>query len=188
MSAAHILKDRDLKRALNHCQTRRHTQRDQTIIQVSVLAGLRVCEIAALRVGDVFEANGAVRHCVTLQSNQTKGQRARVFYVNQKLARVLRDYWRLVADQPAEAALFQTQRGGEFSANTLCQLFLDIYYGCGLQGVSSHSGRRTFITRLADQGVAVHVLAALAGHKHIGTTQRYISVNDAMLARAAELA
>ena len=48
-------------------------------------------------------------------------------------------------------------------------------------------GRRTFITRLADSGVAVHVLAALAGHRHIATTQRYITVNDAMLARAVEL-
>ena len=83
--------------------------------------------------------------------------------------------------------LFQTQIGSGFSANTMCQLLLNIYAECNLKGCSSHSGRRTFITRLADSGVAVHVLAALAGHRHIATTQRYITVNDAMLARAVEL-
>ncbi|MDP4301362.1 tyrosine-type recombinase/integrase, partial [Leptothrix discophora] len=56
------------------------------------------------------------------------------------------------------------------------------------EGATSHSGRRTFITNLAAQGVSVRVLAALAGHRSIQTTQRYIDVNDNMLRRAAELA
>jgi len=70
----------------------------------------------------------------------------------------------------------------------MSQLFLDIYHSVGLRGCSSHSGRKTFITRLADQGVAVHLLAELVGHKHISTTQRYITVNEALLSRAVELA
>jgi integrase/recombinase XerD len=69
----------------------------------------------------------------------------------------------------------------------MCQLFLDIYKSCGLRDASSHSGRRTFITRLAARGVGVRVLAALAGHQQISTTQRYIDVNDAQLAGAVEL-
>jgi integrase/recombinase XerD len=51
----------------------------------------------------------------------------------------------------------------------------------------SHSGRRTFITKLANSGVNVRVLAALAGHRSIVTTQRYIDVNEVQLARAVEL-
>ena len=50
-----------------------------------------------------------------------------------------------------------------------------------------HSGRKTFLTSLAAKGVSVFVLASLAGHRNISTTQRYITVNDAMLARAVEL-
>ena len=61
------------------------------------------------------------------------------------------------------------------------------YPKCGLADASSHSGRRTFITRLANKGVGVRVLAALAGHSSIATTQRYIDVNDAQLANAVEL-
>lgn len=60
----------------------------------------------------------------------------------------------------------------------MCQLFLDIYKACELKDASSHSGRRTYITRLANNGVRVRVLAALAGHSHISTTLRYIDVNS----------
>ena len=52
---------------------------------------------------------------------------------------------------------------------------------------SSHSGRRTYITRLANKGVGVRLLAALAGHSHISTTQRYIDVNADQMRDAVEL-
>lgn len=188
MPAAKLITERDLKRALAHCTTRRHTARDQTILQLSYYAGLRACELAGLMVGDVYDAAGAVKSTVTLCSTQTKGHRARTFYVNQRLARVLAQYQQHVPFFAEHQPLFQTQLGGAFSANTMSQLFLNIYHSCGLEGCSSHSGRRSFITRLADQGVAVHLLAALAGHRSIQTTQRYITVNDALLARAVELA
>lgn len=86
-----------------------------------------------------------------------------------------------------DKALFRSQKGGHFSANSMCQVFLNIYKACGLSDASSHSGRRTFITRLANKGIGVRVLAALAGHSSIATTQRYIDVNDEQLANAVEL-
>ncbi|NDD12360.1 MAG: site-specific integrase, partial [Betaproteobacteria bacterium] len=54
-------------------------------------------------------------------------------------------------------------------------------------GGSSHSGRRTFITTLANKGVSVRLLASLVRHSNISTTQRYIDVNDDMKRRAVEL-
>ena len=53
--------------------------------------------------------------------------------------------------------------------------------------LTSHSGRRTFITGLAHKGVNVRVLAALAGHRNIATTQRYIELYDHVLREAVEL-
>jgi integrase/recombinase XerD len=69
----------------------------------------------------------------------------------------------------------------------MCQLFQDIYRAVGLKDASSHSGRRTYITRLANKGVGVRVLAALAGHASIQVTQRYIDVNSDQMASAVEL-
>jgi integrase/recombinase XerD len=64
---------------------------------------------------------------------------------------------------------------------------LHIYDAAGLDRATSHSGRRTFITTLAHKGVNVRVLAALAGHKHIGTTQRYSDLNENVLRAAVEM-
>ena len=47
--------------------------------------------------------------------------------------------------------------------------------------------RRTYITKPSTSGVSVRVVAELVGHKSIQTTQRYIDVNDEMLANAVEL-
>ena len=61
---------------------------------------------------------------------------------------------------------------------------IEIYRNCGIAGATSHSGRRTFITNLAARGVGVRVLAELAAHASISTTQRYIDVNDEQIRNA----
>ena len=43
------------------------------------------------------------------------------------------------------------------------------------------------IAKLANKGVGVRLLAELAGHSHISTTQRYIDVNAEQLSEAMEL-
>jgi integrase/recombinase XerD len=62
-----------------------------------------------------------------------------------------------------------------------------MYRDAGIDGAKSHSGRRTFITTLANKGVGVRVLMALAGHRNMGTTQRYIDLNDEMMKVAVNL-
>ena len=79
-------------------------------------------------------------------------------------------------------------KGAAFSANTMCQLLLRIYDAAGIADATSHSGRRTFITNLAAKGIGVRVLAELAAHSSIATTQRYIDVNDEQLRSAVKLA
>ena len=66
-------------------------------------------------------------------------------------------------------------------------MFQKWYKTLGLIGCSSHSGRRTFITKLATSGVSVRVIAEAVGHSSIATTQRYIDVNDELIGNAVEL-
>ena len=89
--------------------------------------------------------------------------------------------------QKASTNLGTPQKGGAFSANTMAQLFLKIYHTAGFEVASSHNGRRTFITELARKGVSVRVLAELAGHDQLHTTQRYIDVNSQQMSAAVEL-
>ena len=87
----------------------------------------------------------------------------------------------------SERPLFYTEKSKGFSANTLTQWFFWLYRKAGVSGASSHSGRRTFITNLANKGIGVRVLAKLAGHRSIAVTQVYIDVNSDMMRKAVEL-
>ena len=148
---------------------------------------LRAKEIASLKLGDAFDETGAVREPFSLGVDQSKGRQRRTVYLNQRLRKTLAKYAKSKCLRDLDRPLFESQKGGHFSANTMCQLFLDIYKACGLKDASSHSGRRTYITRLANKGVGVRLLAELAGHSHISTTQRYIDVNSDQLSQAVEL-
>jgi len=187
MRQAQTLSDTQLRRVFTHITTRKHPTRDRTILLVSVYAGLRAKEIAGLKHGDVFERDGRVREQFILTASQAKGGHRRTVYLSNRLRKALAEYGATLSQADSDHPLFASQKGGHFSPNTMCQLFLSIYKACGLKDASSHSGRRTYITRLANKGVGVRLLAALAGHRHIATTQRYIDVNTDQLSEAVEL-
>jgi integrase/recombinase XerD len=187
MRQAQTLNEAQLRRVIHYSRSRRHPVRDETIILTSFYAGLRAKEIAALTVGNVFDDAGNVREQFILSAEQSKGGHTRTVYLNQRLRKAQLEYSAFIRITDPQRPLFASQKGGHFSANTMCQLFLDIYKAVGLKDASSHSGRRTYITRLANNWVGVRLLAELAGHSHISTTQRYIDVNSEQLSEAVEL-
>ena len=146
MRQAQTLNEAQLRRVIQYCRSRRHPTRDETIILISFYAGLRAKEIAALTMGNVFDEQGAVREQFILTAEQSKGGKTRTVYLSQRLRKTLADYGASKLHGDPINALFESQKGGAFSANTMCQLFLDIYKAVGLKDASSHSGRRTYIT------------------------------------------
>ena len=188
MKQAKVLNEAEMKRLLAVIDAGRHAPRNRLAVMLSYLAGMRVGEIAALKVGDVFDSDGKVRDQIRLKASYTKGNEARTVFVGSKLAKELTRFRASMPSASPEGPLLQTQKGTAFSANTLCQLCGTLYKRAGSMGGSSHSGRRSFITKLAHSGVSAKVIMTLAGHKHLSTTQRYIDVNDEMLRKAVELA
>ena len=85
------------------------------------------------------------------------------------------------------APLLFSAKGGGFTAQTIVNLFKRLYKIAGIDGASSHSGRRQFVTQLADRGINARLVQVLARHKHLSTTQRYIDVNESKLRGAIEL-
>lgn len=187
MKQAKTLREKQLKSVLAHCATRRHAARDRAIVLVSHLAGLRAKEIALLTIQNVIGDKG-IKDEFMLMPEQTKGRKARKVFLSSRLRQELSYYLKQAKLRSGCDALFQSQKGAAFSANTICQLLIRIYAECGLEGATSHSGRRSFITNLAAKGVGVRVLAELAAHASIATTQRYIDVNDEQMRAAVELA
>ena len=198
MSQARVLTEKELRKVLNFCNTQPHATRNRTMLLCTHMAGMRVGEVAALTVSDVLAMDGTVKEEIALSAQQTKGNKARTVLVPRKLRDELTSYLQqrygisnllAVTQTDTQRALFPTQKNPKrgFTANTLCQLFHKIYKDSQMYGATSHSGRRTFITKLADKGVGVRVLMALAGHKSIATTQRYIELNPTIMKAAVEL-
>ncbi|MEK4035718.1 tyrosine-type recombinase/integrase [Methylocystis sp. IM3] len=188
MKQAPVLTERDMKRVLQHTAKARFPARNRCLLMLSWLAGMRVAEIAALKLNDVLAPDGTIRPEIQLAPEQTKGSSARTVLISSQLKSELEAYINSLPANPApDRPLIASKTGKRFSANGLCQVMLHIYDAAGLDRATSHSGRRTFITTLAHKGVNVRVLAALAGHKHIGTTQRYIDLNENVLRAAVEM-
>ena len=188
MKQAKVLTKTELSRVIAVIEAGSHAARNKCAFYLTHLAGLRVKEVAALKVADIYDSDGKVHSEIRLSPDQTKGNTSRTVVLNRKLQKVLTEYYSNLPKQDSDFPLIYSQKSYRpFSANSLCQVFSRIYIAAGVKGATSHSGRRSFITKLAAKGVGVKVIMELAGHKHLSTTQRYFEVNDQMLKEAVEL-
>lgn len=187
---AKVIETKEFKQLIAAVSITRHALRNKTMIYVSYYAGARACEIAALRVSDVLGESGDILDVVTLAADQTKGKSRCRLFINKQLRKYLTQYIaanpRLSANQ--EQPLFFTQKSAGFSPQTVINLFAGLYKKAFIAGASSHSGRRTFITNLAERGVNPRIIQKLARHSSLNTTMVYIDVNDLKLSSAVELA
>ncbi len=188
MPQAKTLTEKELKILLATVGQGRHAARNRALVLMSFWSGMRAGELAALRIGDVVAPDGTIKSEIRLMADQTKGTYGRVVVMGEKLKREWASYVsQLKAFESHHPFFYSQQSKNGMTANTVAQTFLRFYNDAGIRGASSHSGRRTFITNLANKGVGVRVLMALAGHKHMSTTQRYIDLNDDMMRIAVNL-
>jgi integrase/recombinase XerD len=190
MAQAKTLTKEELARVLDYIDTRRFAKRNRVMMLLTHLAGLRIGEVACLRWSDVINTDGTVKEEIRLLPNMTKGRHARTVFVNIKLREELQAYAAHAKCVDRNYPFFASQKSilSGFSANSLAQTFALLYAGAGLQGASSHSGRRTFLTSLANKGTAIHILKTLAGHRSIQTTAAYLYSSPSQLKAAVELA
>lgn len=188
MSQAITLSAEDLIKVLNYISTRNHAPRNRAMILLTHYAGLRVGEVACLRWKDVLTADGAIKEEIRLLPDMTKGRQSRTVYVNGKLREELKRYVDSSTIRDDDHPVFYSQKGLRtgFTANSLSQTFARIYKGAGIDGASSHSGRRTFLTNLANKNTPIHLLKVLAGHKSITTTAAYLYASPIELRAAVE--
>lgn len=189
MAQARTLSEQEIQEVLDYISSRKYSMRDSTMLLVSHLSGMRVGEIAALTVGHVLDTTGQIRAEIRLTAAQTKGKHPRTVFLNKRLREALAKYVATIRTDDIDRALFPTQKSPRngFSSNSLTQHFANLYSGAGIDGATSHSGRRTYATNIASQGVGLRVLMRLMGHRNVSTTAVYIDANDNMLRNAVEL-
>ncbi len=179
---AKILRDGDLRRLLGRVSRNRHGLRNQVIVLLSVKAGLRACEIAGLTWSMVTDAHGEIAPVIETRDRIAKGRRGRTIPMNDELRRALRSL-RSQEHGGHEMPVIRSERGGAMRPNSIVNWFGFLYRELGLTGCSSHSGRRTFITKAArlvfKVGGSLRDVQQLAGHASIEMTQRYIEGSEA---------
>jgi integrase len=145
------------------------------VVLLSAKAGLRAGEIANLAWDMVVDANGQISGLIELADTAAKKCSGRSIPVHPDLAAALRA-WRQVA--PPSHFVIASERGGRMRPLSIVVWFNRAFKNVGLKGCSSHSGRRTFVTRAArivhKAGGSLRDVQLLAGHRSIQTTQRYI--------------
>ena len=123
----------------------------------------------------VLDAHGHVGSSIELQDQAAKKHSGRRIPIHRQLRDCL-IAWRNVS--AGSGPVVRSERGGSMTALSVVVWFHRAYATIGLQGCSSHSGRRTFITRAArlvhKAGGSLRDVQLLAGHRSIQTTQRYI--------------
>ena len=198
MKQARVLNEKELNALFRYVATRKYAARDRAILACTYFGGMRIGEVAALRIKDILASDGTIKLEINLKAEQTKGKYGRTVVLAEKLRKELMDYLRtrfdkteLIALHYADAInkpLFTTQKSAGFSANTLTYTIHMLYKDAGfLNGASSHSGRRSFLTHLSTKSVPLKVLMELAGHRQAQTTMRYINVTQDMKRAAVEL-
>lgn len=164
--------------------------RDIAILQMSFRAGLRAKEIAELKLSDVMDGNGAIKRTVTLRKAATKGGKGGVaFLSHQELRDALEAYIVLNRSKISTEYenVFISRKGTPFSPSSMSRLFRHIYARAGLEGCSSHSGRRSLAKILNAENVSIYNIQKILRHSNIQTTvTHYLSVDEDKLAEIVE--
>ena len=155
-------------------------KRDLVIVLLSARAGLRACEIANLTWGMVLNPKGRVSSMIDVRSAIAKKQSGRRIPLHPELRAALNVLRKqtgagdLLPDRP----VILSAKGSAMRSNSIVNWFVVLFRELKLEGCSSHSGRRTFITNAARKahqaGASLRDVQMLAGHRSIETTQGYI--------------
>jgi integrase/recombinase XerD len=173
---AKILSHDHVEDLLVFARQSRHPIRNEVLVLLSVKAGLRAGEIANLTWPMVVDPTGEVGRSMELQDCIAKKGSGRVIPIHPELHEALVKLARFSPE--LRGPIIRSERGGPMTPVSIVCWFAKAYRSIGLEGCSSHSGRRTFITRAArlvhKAGGSLRDVQLLAGHRSIQTTQRYI--------------
>jgi len=172
---AKILSPTNVADLLIFAECTRNPIRNRVMILLSAKAGMRAGEIANLTWEMVVSASGQISNVIELRDRAAKKGSGRLIPIHSELADAL-SALRQVSAEPGH--VIRSERGGPMAPLSIVTWFAIAYRMMGLDGCSSHSGRRTFITRAArlvhHAGGSMRDVQLLAGHRSIQTTQRYI--------------
>jgi integrase/recombinase XerD len=172
---AKVIRPAQICALLRHVRRYSDPVRSRVIVLLSLKAGLRAAEIARLEWPMVLDATGRVSDSIEIDDRIAKKGAGRRIPMHPDLRNALCE---LRDRSHGLGPVVLSQRGRAMRPNSIVNWFVTLYREVGFDGCSSHSGRRTFITKAARlthrAGGSLRDVQLLAGHRSIDTTQGYI--------------
>src|SRR6202521_946428 len=180
---AKILSDKQVRAVLAELDTRRYPMRDRVMFMLSLKAGMRAKEVSSVTWAMVTDAEGEIADMIALENRASKGKgggRHIPIHPDLKAALIALHRDRGEKARP-DMPVIHSERDPGLSAAAVVVWFHRLFASLGMVGCSSHSGRRSFITRAArkisEVGGSLRDIQQLAGHASLGTTARYIEAD-----------
>ena len=155
-------------------------QRDRCLIELLYSCGLRVSEVCALRLSDLFFDEGFVRVI-------GKGDKQRVVPISPRAVHEIHNWLYARADiavkpEDEDVLFVSARRGRRLSRVTVFHNIKQHVAAAGIEkSVSPHTFRHTFATHLLEGGASLPAIQAMLGHEDIGTTEIYTHLDTAYL-------
>jgi integrase/recombinase XerD len=139
------------------------SERDRVLFAVAYFCGARISEVLKLRIEDIGAG------VITFKASNTKTGESRQARIIAPLATLLEGY---VVEE--SGALFPGRHGrGHMTRQAADQILRDTCERVGIEGVSTHSFRRSFVSQQVKLGRSPHQISQLTGHKSLGSLLEY---------------
>lgn len=151
--------------------------RDRALFAICLFSGCRISEALALKVNDIKGKT------ITFRKSTTKGKlRTRSIYMAPELEEVLVDY-----KPKSDNYLFPGQAGKPLGRKMADRILRDACTRVGIEGVSTHSFRRTALTQMSNAGVPLRHIQEVSGHSDLRVLQEYLEVQPEEVQRAVSV-
>ena len=188
---AALLSEKQVKNAISRMSDYKNSLRNRAIIELTLYAGLRAKEVASLRWSHILNEEGEVGEVIKLTNDASKGKSGGLVPINSKLKATLIELRNENKGKTANDAVISNSQGQALKRQSVVNLLWEHYRKCDIQGASSHSGRKFFITSAARKislvGGSINDIREIARHKNLQTTQRYISQNNEAQRKVVEM-
>lgn len=149
--------------------------RDAVIVLLFYTAGLRLAELANLKIGDISADYRTIRIL-------GKGEKERIVPLIGRMGEILKKYFSQFSSQNIcigqKKALILSKKGEPISVRTIQRIVDRKLKGAGIQGKTSpHTLRHTFATHLLNEGADLREIQELLGHSSLKATQVYTHTN-----------
>ncbi len=179
------LKTSEIVKLIKTCQKKLNIigKRDAAIIAISYGAGLRRDEAANLKFENYDRTNGTIKII-------GKGNKERKNKINNKIQVIIND-WIDIKSLKTEYLFYKIKDEKHLTEKRLTggniyTMLKKRYIEANIKKISPHDLRRTYATKLLEQGEDLFIVQELMGHTRIDTTKKYDRRSDKFKDRAAE--